>query len=130
MNIYQEHIMDHYHNPRNAGTLDDPDIVFSDENPLCGDTITVNLQHDSKGNITAARHYSEGCAISQAAASMLFEKLEGKSMTEILSIDKEEMLEEFGSELSVSRVKCALLALTAVKKALVQHEKDMGERYD
>ena len=121
--------MDHYHNPRNAGTLEDPDIAFSDENPLCGDTITVNLQHNSKGRVTAARHFSEGCAISQAAASMLFEKLEGMKMTEILAMNKEEVLEEFGTELSISRVKCALLALTAVKKALVQHSKDMGEDY-
>ena len=129
MNIYQEHIMDHYHNPRNAGTLDDPDIVFSDENPLCGDTITINLQHDSKGRITAARHFSEGCAISQAAASMLFEELEGKTFKEVLSMEKETILAEFGTELSVSRVKCALLALTALKKALVEHEQERGERY-
>lgn len=123
MDIYQEHIMDHYHHPRNKGTLDNPSVVFSDTNPLCGDLITINL-NEEKGKITRARFSSSGCAVSQAAASMLFEQLEGKSIKEVLEIHKDNVLAEFGTELSVSRVKCALLPLFAVKKALVKHARD------
>lgn len=120
--IYQDHILDHFKHPRNTGALPDPDLEFSDENPLCGDTITITLEHDTKGKITMARHVTQGCAISQAGASMLFEQLEGKTIKEALALDKDAVLEEFGTELSVSRVKCALLALTALKKGIVEHE--------
>lgn len=122
MSMYAEHILDHFKRPRNAGALPDPDLEYSDENPLCGDTITITLEHDAKGKITKARHVTQGCAISQAGASMLFEGLEGKTVKEALALDKEALLEEFGTELSVSRVKCALLALTALKKGIVEHE--------
>jgi nitrogen fixation NifU-like protein len=127
--IYEENVLDHYRNPRNSGTLEAPDIVFKDDNPLCGDTITIHLQHDSEGNITKARHFSTGCAISQAATSMLFERLEGMRIRDALKIEKDKILEDLGTELSVSRVKCALLGLTALKKALVQHAAETGEEY-
>lgn len=123
MSLYEEHVLDHYHHPRNAGKLEGPDIVFSDSNPLCGDTITIDLILD-KDTIKQARHFSQGCAISQAATSMLFERLEGMKIKDVLAMQKEEVLEEFGTTLSVSRVKCALLGLTALKKALVKNARD------
>lgn len=122
MNPYEEHVMEHYREPHNAGELPSPTIKFEDTNPLCGDKITITLTINDKGIITAARHHSSGCAISQAATSMLFEELEGRKVSEIIMQDKKTILEEFGTTLSVSRVKCALLGLTALKKALVNYE--------
>jgi nitrogen fixation protein NifU and related proteins len=122
--MYHEHIMDHYKHPRNKGSLEGPDVALTDSNPLCGDEITVTFRVKN-GRITEARQFGVGCAISQAGASMLFEQLEGKTVKEALAIPKEDILEEFGTELSVSRVKCALLALAATKKALAtQHTED------
>jgi nitrogen fixation NifU-like protein len=120
--IYEEHILEHYRHPRNKGDLPGADFKFMDTNPLCGDEITVRFK-TKNGVITAARFEATGCAISQAAASMLFEQLEGEDVADILKKDKHEVLSEFG-ELSVSRIKCALLPLTAVKKALVEHARD------
>lgn len=117
--IYEEHILEHYRHPRNKGLLPNANITFVDTNPLCGDEITVHLNMKD-GKITTARFEAVGCAISQAAASMLFEQIEGESVKDVIGKDKQEVLAEFG-ELSVSRIKCALLPLNAVKKALVTH---------
>jgi nitrogen fixation NifU-like protein len=117
MNIYHEHVLDHYKRPRNAGSLPHATVRFDDSNSLCGDTIHVDLDVRD-GVIVAARFSATGCAVSQAGASMLFERIEGMRSDAVLAMHKDEILEEFGSALSVSRVKCALLALSAVKKAL------------
>ena len=119
MDIYHEHVLEHYKRPRGAGTLADATVMFDDSNPLCGDKIRVELKVVD-GVVTGARHTSTGCAVSQAGASMLFERLEGMAVTDVARLDKQELLDEFGSALSVSRVKCALLAFAAVKKALVK----------
>jgi nitrogen fixation NifU-like protein len=119
--LYEEHVLDHYKHPRGRGTLADANMVFHDTNPLCGDKVTVHLRVVD-GVVVAARHESSGCAISQAGTSMLFESIEGKRVADVLVQPNESVLAEFGSPLSVSRIKCALLGLTALKKALVHHE--------
>jgi len=121
MDIYHEHVLEHYKKPRGTGTLPTATIRYDDSNPLCGDTIRVELRVENE-RIVAARHTATGCALSQAGASMLFERLEGMSVADALALSKDEMLTEFGSALSVSRVKCALLGWSAVKKALVQSQ--------
>jgi nitrogen fixation protein NifU and related proteins len=117
MSIYHEHIMDHYKHPRNSGSLESPHYTITDSNPLCGDSTTVFFI-EQQGKITQARQFTQGCALAQAGASILFEQLEGKTKEDILAIPKEAILEEFGTELSVSRVKCALLGWSAARKAL------------
>ncbi len=111
--------MDHYKHPRKNGTLPQPTITFSDSNPLCGDRITIQLVLE-ENCIRAARQETSGCAISQAAASMLFERIEGMTLSDVLALEKETVLEEFGTTLSVSRMKCALLAFAALKKAIIE----------
>jgi nitrogen fixation protein NifU and related proteins len=129
MSIYQEHIMDHYKHPRHKGDMQSPDITYTDSNPMCGDTIAVYFK-EAKGKIIEATHFTQGCAISQAGASMFFEQIQGKSVKDILNMPKEKVLEEFGTELSVSRVKCALLGFSATKKALVEKEARQGPMQD
>lgn len=121
MDLYHEHVLEHYKKPRGAGTLTEATVRFDDSNPLCGDAIRVELFIED-GAIRSARHTSTGCAVSQAGASMLFERLEGMTVADALALPKEEIMDEFGSALSVARVKCALLALSAVKKALVKSQ--------
>jgi nitrogen fixation protein NifU and related proteins len=127
--MYHEHIMDHYRHPRNRGSLEGPDVSLTDSNPTCGDEINVSMRIKD-GKIIEARQFTVGCAISQAGASMLFERIEGRTVADVVRMPKEEILEEFGTELSVSRVKCALLALTAAKKALVEQEAKQGPMQD
>lgn len=117
MDLYSENILYHYRHPSHAGHLANPTVAFDDSNPLCGDKIHVELLlTDSK--IVDAAFTGEGCAISQASASMLMDEIIGKPVEEVLDMTKENIFEMVGVPLSSARVKCALLAFAAVKKAL------------
>jgi nitrogen fixation NifU-like protein len=112
--LYRQNILDHYQNPRNFGTLDRPDISAEDSNPLCGDKIRMDLRVEG-GRIKEVRFSGVGCSISRAAASMLSEEIEGKTLEEVKRIGKDEILEMLGIELGPVRLKCALLALKTLK---------------
>jgi nitrogen fixation NifU-like protein len=117
--LYREVILDHYKNPRNHGTLDPVDAHAEGMNPLCGDEaeIFVNFAPDGE-TIDQIRFSGRGCAISQAATSMLTELVQGRTATEVASLPKEELLEEIGIQLTPVRLKCAMLGLTTLKLAL------------
>lgn len=114
MNIYQEELLDHYENPSNYGTLPNPDISHEEDNPLCGDKIRIDLIVEDD-IIKEVRFSGHGCTISQAAASMLTEEIEGKSLTEIKKLSRDDILDMIGIPLGPVRVKCALLALKVLK---------------
>ena len=114
MNLYQEELLDHYENPSNYGTLPNPDISHEEDNPLCGDRIRIDLIVEDDV-ITAVRFSGHGCTISQAAASMLTEEIEGKSLTEVKKLSRDDVLDMIGIPLGPVRVKCALLALKVLK---------------
>lgn len=113
--LYRENILDHYQNPRNYGTLDEPDISYEDDNPLCGDVIRIDLKLDDEDRIVDVGFSGEGCAISQASASMLTEEILGRTLDEVKQIDKEEILDMLGIQLGPVRIKCALLSLKVLK---------------
>ena len=112
--LYRENILDHYRHPRNRGTLEDPDITYEDANPLCGDRIRMDLRVRD-GRIEAIRFSGVGCSISQAAASMLCESVEGRTLDEVKGIGRQDVLDMIGIELGPVRLKCALLALKTMK---------------
>ena len=114
MNIYEEDILDHYENPSNYGTLEQPDISYEEDNPLCGDQIRMDLQVED-GVITDLRFCGHGCTISQAAASMLTEEIKGKSLDEVKQLSKDDILDMLGIPLGPVRLKCGLLALKVLK---------------
>src|SRR3712207_1614348 len=80
--LYREHILDHYKNPRNHGTLEPSDASFEDTNPLCGDRVRMDLRLDGD-TIADIRFTGRGCAISQASASILTEMVKGHSVQEV-----------------------------------------------
>ncbi len=114
MDLYMEQILDHYKYPRNFGRLENPDISHEEGNPSCGDQIRIDLKIQD-GKIADVRFSGKGCAISQAAASMLTEMIKGQSLEDVKKLGKEEMLSELGIEISAIRLKCALLALKVLK---------------
>lgn len=116
--IYQEHIMDHYEDPYHRGHCDGATHRHEDDNPLCGDVIQVELQLDDDGKIKQAWFNGDGCCISQSAASMLMEKIEGKSVEDIKQFSAEQMLEMFGPRLTPNRQKCCLLSWRVVQSAI------------
>ncbi|MBI3036358.1 SUF system NifU family Fe-S cluster assembly protein [Candidatus Woesearchaeota archaeon] len=119
--LYREEIMDHYQNPRNFGKIRDADVSYQDYNPVCGDEITMQLKMEN-GTVKEAMFTGKGCAISQAAASMLTEEIGGKSAKGIVAMKQDEMLKIIRINPGPVRIKCAMLALRAVQKGIVQYE--------
>ncbi len=119
--VYSEIILDYYRHPRNKGTLDHPQISAKDSNPLCGDIIEMQLELDKNNSVRDVRFNGQGCAISQAAASMLTELVKGRAIDEVRKISKEEILSLIGGQLSAVRLKCALLSLKVLKTGVYNY---------
>lgn len=117
--LYREVIIDHYKNPRGHGVIEDADAHAEGQNPLCGDEVSMYVSFGEDGDrIDDVRFSGRGCAISQAATSMLTEMVKGRSAREVAELPKEELLEEVGIPLTPIRLKCALLGLGVLKVAL------------
>ena len=115
--LFRENILDHYKHPRNHGTLEHPDITFEDANPLCGDRIRMDI-NVRDGRIDQVRFSGIGCSISRAAASMLCEAVEGKTLEEVKKLSRDDVLEMLGIELGPVRLKCGMLALKTLKSGV------------
>lgn len=120
--MYRELILEHYRHPRNAGTLEHPTVSREETNPLCGDRVRIDLAIES-GIITDVRFTGRGCAISQAATSLLTEELKGKSLEQVRALSKDDVLDLIGIPLAHNpvRIKCALLPLKAVKAGVYEY---------
>jgi nitrogen fixation protein NifU and related proteins len=117
--LYREVILDHYKNPRGHGVLEGADATAEGQNPLCGDEVSVYVSFAGDGDtIEDVKFSGRGCAISQAATSMLMEMVKGRSATEVATLPRDELLDEVGIPLTPVRLKCALLGLGTLKVAL------------
>ena len=116
--LYRDEILEHYRHPHNFGTLPAPDAVQEGSNPLCGDRITLMLGIGEDDTVAEVAFTGRGCAISQASASMLTDEIKGKSLDEVARIGASDVIEELGIEISPARLKCALLSLDTLRRAL------------
>jgi nitrogen fixation NifU-like protein len=116
--LYREEILEHYFASVHRGRLEAPDRAAALDNPLCGDRIQLQLMLEPGGRIGRVRFDGHGCAISQAAASMLAEHVEGKALDEVRRFSAEDMIRLLGVPLSATRLKCGLLAWRALQQAL------------
>jgi nitrogen fixation NifU-like protein len=117
--LYREVILDHYKNPRGHGVIEHADAEAEGQNPLCGDEVSIYVAFGEDGEtIDDVKFSGRGCAISQAATSMLMEMTKGRTADEVASLDKDELLAEIGVPLTPVRLKCAMLGLTTLKVAL------------
>jgi nitrogen fixation NifU-like protein len=116
--LYQERILDHYEQPYHRGHCQARTHAHQDDNPLCGDVVRVELNVDGAGRIREAWFSGDGCCISQAAASMLMQEVEGKSLADVQKFTGEEMLNLFGARLTPNRQKCCLLSWRVLQSAL------------
>lgn len=123
MDLYREIILDHYKHPRNFGSLDKPDASFEAQNATCGDKIKIEVIFEEKNGQKRIKDVSfsgVGCAISQASASMLTEKIKGMVVEKIMKLKTEDIENLLGTKLTVSRVKCATLPLEVLQKLILK----------
>ena len=126
--MYRQQILDHYKNPRNKGEMSDPDFSHTGENPSCGDTITVNVSlAEDDETIEYVTFTGDGCAISQASASMLSERLQGTTLSELEAMGTDDITEMLGVDISPMRIKCAVLARQVAQDGAAMHR---GEEID
>ena len=116
--LYRDEILEHYRQPHNFGTLAAPDAVHEGSNPLCGDRITMMLALSDDGLVRDVAFQGRGCAISQASASLLTDRIKGRSLAEVEALTSQDVLDLLGIEISPARLKCALLSLDTVQHAL------------
>ncbi|HQV71118.1 MAG TPA: iron-sulfur cluster assembly scaffold protein [Thermoflexales bacterium] len=114
--LYREHILDHYENPRHAGEISDAEISHEEHNPLCGDRLKIEVKVSADGTRPDETGFTgDGCIISQASASMLLEAVEGMTLDEIEKLEPQFVLDLIGIPLTATRIKCALLGLKTLK---------------
>ncbi len=119
--IYHEMIIDYSRNPINYGKIENPDVTFHDSNPLCGDSIDIDMKIDDN-KVSDIKFHGKGCAICMACSSVLTEITKGKGIDEVRNITKHDVLSELGLEhLQAVRIKCALLSLKVLKSALYSY---------
>ena len=119
-----EFLLDHYENPRNKGKLENANATMTWGNPGCGDIITMYANVGLDEKLTEVTFEGQGCTISQASASVLTEWIKGKTLAEIESMGHEELIDLLGRDVVMTRTRCALLSLDALKLALKEYERN------
>lgn len=119
--IYRENILDHYKHPHNKGSIEDAEIKSTENNPLCGDVITVNMKLNGH-KVEDIKFSGMGCAISQSATSMLTDEIKGKTLEEAKNIKREDIVSLLGIDVGPVRTKCAVLGLVAIKEGINEFE--------
>lgn len=120
----QQHIdklLQHFDEPRHRGVIPGAEVVISNSNPSCGDVITIYMNVDEHGRVAQIQFEGEGCTISQASASILLERVQGKSLAEIEAIDYNDLIDELGRDIVLTRVRCATLSLSTLKSAVQKY---------
>ncbi len=120
-NLYREHILDHYGNPRNRGTLEDADISCEWDNPVCGDVVRLDIRLND-GRVSEARFSGQGCVISMASASMLTEEILGRTVEELKALQDKDVFRMLGVTLGPVRARCGLLPLRVLQEGVARLE--------
>ncbi len=118
MNLYGEVILEHFRHPRNYGSLDAPDIVREDLNPLCGDRVRIEVALAEDGTVLEVRFRGDLCMISKAASSLLTEMIVGSTLDSIRSLERQRLIDALQSEIRPGRLSCVSLPLDVLKSGV------------
>ncbi len=121
MDIYVEELISHYEHPRNKGKMADADAEFHEDNPICGDDLTLYIKVKDK-KISDISFDGYGCAISQASASMLTDFVKGMSVEDAKKVNYDKLKELIGIDPGPARMNCAVLCLKTLTGALFLYE--------
>ena len=127
--MYREVILEHYKHPHNFGQIENPDIHIEANNPLCGDRLSMDVRVKD-GVVEDVRFSGRGCAISQAAASMLTDRMIGEKLDDLASTTRDDILDMLGVEVSYARMKCATLSLGLLRQALAEAGVSLSEHLE
>jgi nitrogen fixation NifU-like protein len=117
-----EYILDHYQNPRNHGAMPDADVHLEGGHPGCSDVVTIYLKIRGE-KIEGISFEGQGCTISQAAASILTEHVQGLPVSQVSEMDYQFLVDELGEELVKTRPRCATLGLDTLKATLEEYRR-------
>ncbi len=115
--IQAEIVLEHYREPHNYGSMENPSVSLTENNPVCGDTVNISLLIRD-GVIEDIKFVGRGCSISQASASMLTDRVKGKTIEEARKIDEKSIIDMIGLNLGPAREKCALLSFNTLQKCI------------
>lgn len=125
---YVETLLDHYEHPRNRRVIEGAQIDFTGGNPGCGDIVHMYAAVGDDERIVDVSFEGEGCTISQAAASIVTEMVQGKTLSELDRMSYQTLVEELGSEVVAPRIKCAVLALGTLKAGVDRYRRERRAR--
>ncbi len=130
--MYREQMIELYKDPMNYGELDPHSFSYEEDNPLCGDVVKMDVLMGEDGRVADVLWSGDGCAVSQVSASLLTEDIKGKTLDELKNYDKQDLLDLLGIELSMMRMKCALLSLKVLKAGAygIPDPKEMRQHLD
>ena len=118
---YNATIFEHFRHPRNYGALPAPAVAYEAVNALCGDRIRMELNVSAEQTITAVRFRGDSCIISRAAASILTELIQGRTLQEVVTLSQDVLLTALHTPIRPARVKCALLPLHALQAGIATY---------
>ena len=128
LQLYNETVMDHFMNPRNVGTIDDPDGTGIYGSPVCGDMMQVQIKVDENDIITECKFKTFGCGSAIASSSIATTMIIGKSVEEALEIGNKKIVSELGG-LPAVKIHCSILADHAIKNAIYDYAQKSGKHY-
>src|SRR2546427_10861964 len=118
---YSATIVEHFRHPRNYGALPAPEVAYEEVNPLCGDRIRMELNVSADQTIAAARFRGDSCILSRAAASILTEMIQGRTLQEVAVLPQEVLLTALNTTIRPARMKCALLSLHVLQTGIATY---------
>jgi nitrogen fixation NifU-like protein len=116
-----DYLLDLYQNPKHKHAVDEPDVTLQGGNPGCGDIVTYHIRVGPDGRLEDIAFEGEGCTISQAAAELVADETQGRTLDEIEAMSHDEIVDLLGREIVMSRPRCATLALGTLKGAIKQY---------